>query len=120
MYNNHIYDSFEEGIKVKKALCPLLALLFTLMFATVVFAATDNNDPLLSTSPDTVINAQYGEKTDEIDPETDFTMEIMEEEIPQALPQTGGVPAEVFYIIGGICIISAILLLSRKSNTSTK
>ena len=105
---------------MKKILCLLLALLFTLMFTTVVFAATGDNNPLLPTSPDTVTKTQYGEKTYESEFETDFITEISEDEIPQALPQTGGIPSEVYYIIGGVCIISAILLLTRKSNPSAK
>jgi LPXTG-motif cell wall-anchored protein len=109
---------------VKRALCLLLALLFTFTFTTMVFAADEKiDDPLLPTSPDIVIEEQYGniqEFEDDPTPETAPVVDILEEELPEALPQTGGIPAEVFYIIGGICIISAVLLLSRKSKPSAK
>lgn len=105
---------------MKRVLCLLLALLFTLIFTTMVFAANEQiEDPLLPTSPDIVIEEQYGniqEFEDDPNPESAPTMEILDEE----LPQTGGIPAEAFYILGGICIVSAVLLLSRKSKPSTK
>lgn len=107
---------------MKKKICLLLALLFTFLFAFSAFAATDDtNDPLLlPTSSDTVTGDQYGEFDDNPVPETAPIVEIIEEELPEALPQTGGIPAEAFYIIGGICIISAILLLVKKEKPSTK
>ncbi len=116
--------TFKEGISVKRALCLLLALLFALTFTTMVFAANEQiDDPLLPTSPDTVIKEQYGELEefeDDPNPESAPVVDIVDEELPEALPQTGGIPAEVFYIIGGTCILSAVFLLSRKSKPSAK
>ena len=106
---------------MKKKICLLLALLFTLLFTLSAFAATDDiNDPLLSTGSGTVTDDQYGEIEEEFEdedtPEAPPVIEITDE----VLPQTGGIPAEAFYIIGGLCIVSAILLLVRKEKPSTK
>lgn len=105
---------------MKKMLCLILALLFTFLFTLSAFAATnDIDDSLLSTGAG-VVDEQYGNKEEKFDdddvPEAPPIIEIKDE----ALPQTGGIPAEAFYIIGGICIISAILLLVRKERPSTK
>lgn len=82
-------------------------------------AATDEmDDPLAPQSPDTVTDAQYGEiiEDDETPESGSPEVEILDEK----LPQTGGVPAEVFYVLGGICILSAVLLLSKKNKPSEK
>lgn len=110
----------KEAIPLKKMICLLLALLFTLLFTLSAFAATEDiSDPLLSTSG-TVTDDQYGEREEEFEdedtPEAPPVIEITDE----ALPQTGGIPAEAFYILGGLCIVSAILLLTRKEKPSTK
>lgn len=90
------------------------------------FAATKIDDPLVPTSPDTVTETQYGEIDefeDEPVAESGITLaEFEEETIPEGgeLPQTGGIPAEAFYVIGGIFIISAVILLTRKSKPSAK
>jgi len=56
------------------------------------------------------------------DPPT--TTEFEDDETPMGGPsidtlaQTGGIPAEVFYVLGGVCILGAILLLSKKTKTN--
>lgn len=102
-------------------LCLILVLLFTFLFTLSAFAVTDDiNDPLSSTGLGAVTDDQYGEIEEEFEdddtPEAPPVIEITDE----ALPQTGGIPAEAFYIIGGLCIVSAILLLTRKEKPSTK
>lgn len=89
------------------------------MFATMVFATDDNIDlknPLAQVSANVVTVDQYGEFENELIPQSPPTIVITDE----ALPQTGGIPAEAFYIVGGICILSAVLLLTRKTKSSTK
>ena len=47
---------------------------------------------------------------------------ILDDEIPisgQVLPQTGGFPAFVFYIAGGVCILAAIVLTTRTSKENS-
>lgn len=124
MYNYRIYEILKEGNNLKKTLYLLLALLFTLLFTTAVFAANEEiDDPMLPTSPDTVTDSQYEEITEfeegEV-PQSVPIIDVVDEKVPEALPQTGGIPAEAFYIVGGICILSAILLLTRKSKSSAK
>lgn len=118
-----VLRSLKEGNGLKKVFI-VLVLISTLLFTTVVFAANDKiNDPLLPTSPDTVTERKYGEPNEFEDdpvPETAPVIDIIEGEIPEALPQTGGIPAEAFYIAGGICILSAILLLTKNNETSSK
>jgi len=46
----------------------------------------------------------------------------LDDEIPisgQVLPQTGGFPAFVFYIAGGVCILAAIVLTTRTSKENS-
>jgi len=100
---------------MKRVLFLSLSLLFLFLVTAMVFAATDDiEDPLAPLSPDIVTNDQY--------------KEFDEPEIPQSppdgdefsdkLPQTGGIPAETFYIAGGICILSAIILLTGKNKST--
>lgn len=106
---------------MKKLICLLLALLFTVLFTTIAMAETNEiDDPLVPLSPDTVTTTQYDEINEfEDDPIPESGPP--DTEIPdEALPQTGGIPVEVFYVAGGICILSAILLLGRKRKPSTK
>lgn len=102
---------------MKRALFLSLILLFLLLFTTMVLATTDNDieDPLAPLSPDIVTNEQYKEFDDPLIPQSPPDVE---EQSPGKLPQTGGIPAEVFYITGGICILSAILLSTGKSKSS--
>lgn len=109
---------------MKKTLCLLLALLFTFLFTTMAFAVTEEiKDPLTPLNSDIVIKEQYGETVEFEENEVPQALpiiDVVDEKVPEALPQTGGVPAEAFYIVGGICILSAILLLTRKSKSSAK
>jgi len=103
---------------VKKLICLLMALLFTVFFACMAMAETEQtDDPLAPQSAVTVHDSQYESIEDEEVPESGPPeVEILDEK----LPQTGGIPVEVFYIAGGICIISAVLLISRKNKPSEK
>lgn len=106
---------------MKKLMCLILALIFTVLLATMAMATTEEvDDPLVPQSSNTVTTTQYDEINEFDDdpvpesgpPETEITDDI--------LPQTGGIPAEVFYVLGGILILSAVLLLSKKNKPSTK
>ncbi len=104
---------------MKKLICLLVALVLTFLLTTMALAATDDiDDPLVPQSPATVTATQYGEifEEDPIPESGPPDIEIPDE----ALPQTGGIPVEVFYVAGGICILSAVLLIGRKSKPSAK
>jgi len=96
------------------------------MFSFAVMAMADTeeeiaeviDEPLAPQSSDTVTAAQYDEIIEDEDTPESGPPDV---EIPdEQLPQTGGIPAEVFYVIGGVCILSAILLLGRKSKAAEK
>lgn len=106
----------KEGITLKKLICLLLTLLMVVFYTGMAMAATDDeiiDDPLQSPDYETVTGDVYGE----------FEEEIIPEAGPPAgeiLAQTGGIPAEVFYVIGGICVLSAVFLLGKKPKTYDK
>jgi len=101
--------------KMKRISFLSLVLLYSLLFTTIVLATTDNiDDPLAPLSPETVTNRQY-EEFDE--PQIPQSPPDADEEYYGKLPQTGGIPAEVFYIAGGICVLSGALLLTGKSKS---
>lgn len=49
---------------------------------------------------------------------TEVEVDIQESEVPASgkLVQTGGIPAYIFFIAGGACILVAVLLALRKDN----
>ena len=104
---------------MKKFFCLFLALVFTIMMTSVCFAEV--NDPLQSTNLNTTTNKQYVEFEEDITPEGDpKDIEFEEEKVPKDLPKTGGIPAEAFYVLGGICIASAVIVSRGKAKTSSK
>jgi LPXTG-motif cell wall-anchored protein len=108
------------GTNMKRILFLSLILLFLFLLTTVVFSADDIDDPLAPLSPDIVTNDRYKPFDEELIPESPPVIDIEDDEIPEALPQTGGIPAEAFYIAGGVCILSAILILTTKSKSTDK
>lgn len=125
---------------MKKFTCLLMAVIFTIAFATIAFAAagdtTDIPDAAAPGSADTTTGDTYGTPTppptenitDDDTPQsantgktgdTD-TIDFEEELTPQSatLAKTGGIPAEAFYAIGALCIVAALLLSRKKSGES--
>jgi len=128
---------------LKKFTCLLMAVLFTIAFATIAFAATgDTTDIPDATAPgsaDTTTGDTYAtatpaptppveDITDDDTPQgadtgktgdTD-TIDFEEEPTPQSatLAKTGGIPAEAFYAIGALCIVAALILSRKKSGES--
>lgn len=117
---------------MKKITCLVLALIFTLALPTLAFAAgediIDENNPV--SAPQNVQDEMYGEDEfdilDEPIPEagvegkqavTEHEVTIEDADTPASaqLVQTGGVPAYLFYAAGGVCILAAIILATRKS-----
>ncbi len=141
-YSLYIIMSVIKGeIKMKKFLSLLLTLTIILSAAGMCFAATEDKDEgtdgKVVDIPDkevpgapNVDTAVYAEQTTTIEDEdiaagesktsTDV-VDIGEEEVPKAgsLPDTGGIPAEVFYAAGGLLIVAALILtFARKKATS--
>ncbi len=107
---------------MKKLMSLILTLIFVFMLGTITYAANDGTDV-----PDTevpgaptinVTDDMYPDLFDE-DAAGGDTIDIAEEEPPKAdaLPATGGIPAEIFYLIGALFIVTA-LILSRKKATA--
>lgn len=114
---------------MKKILSLMLVLVFVLMLGTVTYAAnesTDIPDSGVAGAPvENVLDRTYMDFPDEGVARGDNkgtsveTIDIAEEEPPKAdaLPQTGGIPAEAFYVVGALFIVAA-LILSRKKATA--
>lgn len=124
-------------MNLKRLVCLVFALIFALAFTTVALAAgediIDQANP--GAAPQNVQNEMYGEDEivipDESIPEgsaegaqsmqltaAGITIEDAVTPASGELVQTGGVPAYVFYIAGGICILAAIVLATRKGKES--
>jgi LPXTG-motif cell wall-anchored protein len=120
---------------MKKILSVILTLILCFSVVNVCFAAegtntkeeniVDNQNPL---SPaQTTGTEEYTTANDESVPLGDATaagnlMQVAEEETPKAdaLPKTGGIPAEAFYIVGVLLIGGAIVLSMRKAKPAAK
>lgn len=84
---------------MRKLICLLLIIIFTVIFTTLAFAEGKN------------VNAKM------YVPES---FDIKNQNVPQSgeLVQTGGIPAGLFYGAGGLCIVGA-LVISRKKSTDS-
>lgn len=122
---------------MKRIICLVLALIFTIAFSSMAFAAgediVDENNP--AAAPQNVQDEMYGEDAfeipdepipegggDEVGVEVEKTASVDQATIEDAdtpasgeLVQTGGVPAYLFYAAGGVCILAAVILATRKS-----
>jgi len=113
---------------MKKILSLILVLIFAFTIAATAYAANDDGtdipDPQVPAAPpENVLDNTYEELEDEetpaSTPETSFeTIDIGDEEPPKAdaLPETGGIPAEVFYAIGALFIVAALILFRKKAS----
>lgn len=111
---------------MKKLISLILVLIFAFTIGTIAYAAndgTDISDPEVPAAPaENVLDNTYEDLEDEDiaagDPDTSFeTLDIEDEEPPKAdvLPATGGIPAEVFYAIGALLIVVALILFRKKA-----
>ena len=125
----NVFDSIishrfpKEAKTLKKALCLLLALTLTVIFTFASFAAIEDiTDD--ATAPGSALTST-GDMYDEDPPysppdggEEEGEVEIQDLALPASgeLEKTGGFPAFVFYIAGGICILAAIFIATRKTS----
>lgn len=112
---------------MKKLMSLILVLIFAFTIGTIAYAAEgdiDITEPKVPAAPvENVLDDTYEDLQDEDiaagDPDTSFeTVDIGEEEPPKAdaLPDTGGIPAEVFYAIGALFIVAALILFRKKAS----
>ena len=47
-------------------------------------------------------------------------VEIEEQSIPAGLPNTGGIPAEAFYVAGALFVVAALILALKKDRAGQK
>ncbi len=111
---------------MKKIISLILALSLVFMIGSFSFAGTDTDitDPSVPGAPaQNVTDDMYVEEIDDngvpggtSDSSTDV-IDIKDEEPPksEALPKTGGIPAEIFYAAGALLIVVALIISLRKS-----
>lgn len=91
---------------LKKVICSSLILLILLTsMMTIVFA-------------ESVTSSMYGEMEEHANTESNIPNEFIT--TSNMLPQTGGIPAEVFYGLGGIFLLSSACLLCINAKLSKK
>lgn len=123
---------------MKKILSLVLTLVLIIMIGSVSFAAAGDTvipDPQVPGAPAENVNDEtYVEPPNGIvtvddesiaggDSETSAeTIEIDEETVPKgdALPKTGGIPAEAFYAAGALIIVAALIISKKKAKAASK
>lgn len=110
---------------MKKVICLILILMFTIIFLCISFAATqDITDPPVPGTGDTTTTDIY-DTPPPLSPPTPTPapegFNVDNENVPASgeLVKTGGIPAELFYAAGGLCIIAAFVISRKKSKEST-
>ena len=84
----------------------------------VVVAATTTNDQNYANVPDDAltdlqIKVDAGEKTDG-DVESGIVEATVENNVGATLPETGGIGTTIFYVVGGLLVLAAVVLLVTK------
>lgn len=112
---------------MKKVVCFLLSIILILSISTPIFAENENTDINDEQTPGsnqiTVEGATYNEPNIIINNEdipagesiiTPGLVEIEEQSVPAGLPNTGGIPAEAFYVAGALFVAAALILTLKK------
>ena len=119
---------------MKKVLCLILALSVVMILGTVSFAAGNTNitDPAVPGAPAVNVDtATYDEPVINIIDEqnagasTDTSKggSDLNEAVPggdAALPKTGGIPAETFYVAGALIVLAALIISRKKVKAASK
>ncbi|NLK86638.1 MAG: LPXTG cell wall anchor domain-containing protein [Clostridiaceae bacterium] len=114
---------------MKKLFCLILTLIMVLTIGSISFADSDLETIDDNEVPEAVRNvdtATYDPEITEIeksDPEVSpGLVDIDEEEVPlaPALPNTGGIPAEAFYVAGALFVLAALILALKKNKAGQK
>lgn len=112
---------------MKKLLCLILTLIMVLTIGGTGFAASEDttiDDDEVPGAVRNVDTATYDPESTEVkrtDPEVSpGIVEINEQEVPAALPNTGGIPAEAFYVAGALFVVAALILALKKNKAGQK
>ena len=105
---------------MKKLFSLILTLIMVLTISITCFAASEDSANDAIDFPGAARNvsvATYDEESTDpnnqtISPEL---IEIEEKEIPAGLPNTGGIPAEAFYVAGAMFVVAALILALKKN-----
>lgn len=102
---------------MKKLICVFLILMFTVIFSITAFAAQEDipEQPIPETGDTTTVDVYEDEEVPQ-------SADIVDANVPAAaeLVQTGGIPAELFYAGGGLCIVGALFMSKKKTKDATK
>lgn len=82
---------------MKKIILAVLTFVLVVSLGNACFAASENQS---------VGSAEYNQ------PQATLEENINDEGVPKAsaLPKTGGIPSEVFYVVGGLLVVSALVI----------
>ncbi len=118
---------------MKKIACLFLVLVIIFSLAAVAYAVPTVGDTVYDEDiiDEVVPQGDAKDKIEVIDEKTDKdsgvadldNTTIVDEETPGGdakLPETSGIPAELFYVVGGVLIASALLIAVKKSKASAK
>ncbi|HEX2946636.1 MAG TPA: LPXTG cell wall anchor domain-containing protein [Clostridia bacterium] len=113
---------------MKKLFGIILILVFVISLGSTSLAATNGADvpdqnvpgaPAINVVDDTYDQPEREITDGELPAGTNKgsakTADIQDQEIPKALPKTGGVPAETFYVAGGVLVAAALFLSMKKT-----
>ncbi|NLK86641.1 MAG: LPXTG cell wall anchor domain-containing protein [Clostridiaceae bacterium] len=113
---------------MKKLISLILTLLMVLSISSIAFAESEETAIDDNEVPEVVRNvdsATYDEERTEVDnddPESPAMVEISEQDVPlaSALPDTGGIPAEAFYVAGALFVVAALILALKRNKADQK
>lgn len=113
---------------MKKVLSLILALSLVMILGTVSFAEgnTDITDPGVPGAPAVNVDtATYDEPVTIIDEGAaggSVDGGNLNEAVPggEALPKTGGIPAETFYAAGALIVLAALIISRKKVKATSK
>jgi LPXTG-motif cell wall-anchored protein len=121
---------------MKKIVCMLLVLALIFSLTAVAYAVPTVGDTVYDEEEiidedvargDAQGDSGTGIETSDVDTSTGVldtdTRTITDEATPGGsakLPKTGGIPAELFYVVGGLLIVSALLITVKRSKASAK
>ncbi len=104
---------------MKKIFLFLLISVLFVSFSSVCFAAPNDN-PVQAAELKEVPNEDLAAAAAKDKQSAAKTQDITEEKVPKALPKTGGIPSEAFYIVGGLLIVSALAISMKKVKPASK
>lgn len=110
---------------MKRILLACLVLILTFSISGISFAATTDSSITITDEQNAAAFVYpdiepLAEAAADVSKSGVTSVTVAEENVPTALPKTGGIPEEAFYAIGGIMVICALVVLMKKSKTAPK